>query len=134
MLLGAMLCPRISSDSLGSLTDGVLGQLSGQEQANSRLDLPTGYGRALVVVSQTRRLGSNALEDIIHKAVHDAHRLRRNAGVRVDLLQDLVNVDGVALLPLALLLLIGLGDVLLGFASLLACLSTSFRRHFSLHL
>ncbi|XP_037731078.1 histone H1-like [Drosophila subpulchrella] len=43
-------------------------------------------------------------------------------------------VDGVALLPLALLLLIGLGDVLLGFASLLGCLSTSFRRHYSLHL
>jgi hypothetical protein len=40
----------VLGDGLGSLTDGVLGQLSGQQQAHGGLDLPTGDGGALVVV------------------------------------------------------------------------------------
>ena len=41
----------------------------------------------------------------------------------MDLLQHLVDVDAVAFLPLALLLLIALGDGLLGFSGLLGGLS-----------
>lgn len=122
----------VLGDSLGALADGVLGQLTRQQQTHCRLDLPTGDGRALVVVSQTRRLGGDALEDVVDEAVHDAHRLRRDTSVGVDLLQHLVDVDGIGFLALALRLLVGLGDVLLGFAGLLGCLSTSFRRHFRL--
>jgi len=47
----------------------------------------------------------------------------------VDLLQDLVDVDGVGFLPFALLLLVSLGDVLLGLARLL----DSFARGFGCH-
>jgi hypothetical protein len=43
----------------------------------------------------------------------------------VDLLQDFVDVNGVALLPLALLLLVALGDVLLSLAGLLRCFSAN---------
>ena len=62
---------------------------------------------------QVPRLASDALEDVVDKGVHDSHGLGRDAGVRMDLLQHLVHVHGVALLAAALallaVLLLGLG-------------------------
>ena len=98
---------------LGSLADGVLAELSRQVEADGRLDLAAGDGVLLVVVSQARGLGGDALEDVIHEGVHDAHGLAGDASVRVHLLQDLVDVDGVALAarssPLAVAGALGLG-------------------------
>ena len=54
---------------------------------------------------QVPRLASDALEDVVDKGVHDSHGLGRDAGVRMDLLQHLVHVHGVALLAAALALL-----------------------------
>lgn len=98
----------------------MLGQLTGQQETNGGLDFPTGDRTSLVVVGKTRGLGSDALKDIVDKAVHDAHRLGADSGIGVNLLQHLVDVDRVALLPPALLLLlVTLGDVLLGLTGLL---------------
>ena len=47
----------------------------------------------------------------------------------MNLLQHLVDVDGVGLLPLTLALLVSLGDVLLGLAGLLGGLSAGLGRH-----
>ncbi len=41
----------------------------------------------------------DALEDVVDERVHDAHRLRRDPGVRMNLLHHFVDVDSVALLP-----------------------------------
>ena len=84
----------------------MLGQLSGQEKPDRCLDLPGGDGGPLVVVSQTGSLSSDPLEDIVDKRVHDAHSLGGDTGVRVHLLQHLVDVDGVGLFPLSLPLLL----------------------------
>lgn len=94
-LLGA----GVLGDGFRSLGNGVLGQLAGQKQTHSGLDLPGGDGGTLVVVSQAGRLAGDALEDVVHEGVHDTHRLGGDSGVGVDLLQHLVDVDGVALLP-----------------------------------
>ena len=51
----------------------MLGQLSGQEEPDSSLDLPGGDGGPLVVVSKSAGLSSNTLKEIIDKGVHDAH-------------------------------------------------------------
>ena len=119
-LLGA----GVLGDSLGSLRDGVLGQLSGQEETDSGLDLPGGDGGPLVVVGKTAGLSSDTLKDIVDKGVHDAHGLGADTGVGVHLLEDLVDVDGIRLLSLAVLgLLITLGDGLGSFAGLLDGLS-----------
>lgn len=107
----------------------MLGQFTGQQQTDCSLDFAAGDGRPLVVVSQAGRLGGDALKDVVDEAVHDAHGLRGDAGVRVDLLQDFVDVDGVAFLPLALLLLVSLGDVLGSLAGLLGCFTANFRGH-----
>lgn len=107
----------------------MLGKFSRKEETNGSLDFPGGDGGALVVVSKTGSLCSNAFKDVVHKRIHDRHSLGGNASVRVDLLEHLVDVDAVGFLPLAFLLLIALGDGLLGLASLLGGLSGGFGRH-----
>ncbi|KAI7811665.1 Histone H2B, partial [Triplophysa rosa] len=81
------------------LRHGVFGQLTGQQKTNGGLDLSGCDGGALVVVSETRRLTGDALKDVVDERVHDAHGLRGDTGVRMNLLQDFVHVDSVTLLP-----------------------------------
>ena len=103
---GDLLGARVLGDGLRSFADGVLGQLSGQQQAHGGLDFATGDGRSTVVVGETGCLGGYALENVVDEAVHDRHGLAADAGVRVHLLEHLVDVDGVALPSSALLLLV----------------------------
>ena len=119
----------VLGDSLGALRDGVLGQFTRQQEADSSLDLPGGDGGPLVVVGKAGGFGSDALEDVVHEGVHDGHGLGGDTSVRVDLLEDLVDVDAVGFLPPALLLLVALGDRLLGLTGLLGCLSGGLGRH-----
>ncbi|CAB4067693.1 H2B [Lepeophtheirus salmonis] len=101
--------------SLRSFRNSVLGQLSGEEKTDCSLDFSGGDGGPLVVVSETRRFGSDSLKDIVHEGVHDAHGLGRDASVRVDLLQDLINVNGIGFFPLVGSPLSGsFGDILFG--------------------
>jgi len=98
---------------LGTFTDGVLGQFTGQQKPDGSLDFPAGNGRTLVVVGKTTGFSGDALEQIVDETVHDAHGLRRHTGVGMYLFQYFVDVDGVRFLPLGLALFVGLGDVLL---------------------
>ena len=63
----------------------MLGQLPGQQQPHGGLHLPAGDGGSLVVLRQARRLRGDALEEVVHEGVHDAHGFARDAGVGVDL-------------------------------------------------
>ena len=105
-----LLAAGVLGDGLGALTDGVLSQLTGQQETDSCLDLPAGDGGTLVVVGQAGSLSSDSLEDIVDKAVHDGHGFAADAGVRVHLFQHLVDVDGVAFLSPALPLLVAGAD------------------------
>ena len=104
-------------------------QFSGEEEPDSGLDFPGGDGGPLVVVGKTGSFGSDTFEDIVDERVHDAHGLGGYTGVGVDLFQDLVDVDGIRFLSLAVLLLAILGDSLGGFACLLGGLSGYFWWH-----
>ena len=90
----------------------MLGQLSGEEKSHGSLDLPRSDGASLVVVSKTAGFSRDTLEDVVHERVHDRHSLGGDTGVRVDLLQHLVDVDGVRFLPPPLLLLVPCADSL----------------------
>ena len=81
-------------DGLGALSDGVLGELTGEEEADGGLDLAGGEGVLLVVADETGRLGGDLLEDVVDEGVHDAHGLLGDAGLGVHLLEDTVDVDG----------------------------------------
>ena len=61
----------VLGDSLGTLTDGVLGELTGQEQSHGGLDFPGGDGATFVVVGQTAGFGGDPLKDVVHERVHD---------------------------------------------------------------
>lgn len=125
----ALLGARVLGDGLRTLADGVLGELSGQQEADGRLYLATGDRRTTVVVGETRRLGGDALEDVVDEAVHDGHGLAADARVGMDLLQHLVDVDGIALPSPPLALLVA-GTHCLGLArGLLRTLASWFRRH-----
>lgn len=113
----------VLGNSLGAFRHSVLGQFTGEQKPDGGLDLPGGDGGTLVVVGKAGSLGGDALENVVHERVHDGHGLAGDTGVGVDLLQHLVNVDGVALTPLLLFLLITLGDALLGLTGLLCSLS-----------
>jgi len=97
---------RVLGDSLRALADGVLGQLTRKQQTNGRLDFAARDRRAPVVVSQSRRLARDALKDVVHEAVHDAHSLAADSSVWMNLLQHFVHVDGVALTSPVLPLLV----------------------------
>ena len=124
----SLLAAGVLGDGLGALTDSVLGQLAGEEETDSGLDLPTGDGGALVVVGQSGSFGGDSLKDIVDEAVHDGHGLAADASVRVHLLQHLVDVDGIAFLPLPLALLVA-GANSLGLAGLLGALGANFGWH-----
>ena len=107
----------------------MLGELTGQQQTDGGLDLATSDRRALVVVSETGRLGGDALEDVVHERIHDAHRFARYTGVGVHLLQHLVDVDAVALPPLSVSLLVTTARCLRLADGLLGALRCCFGRH-----
>ena len=107
----------------------MLGQLSGEEKPDSRLDLPGSDGRPLVVVGETGGLSGDSFEDVVDERVHDAHGLGRDSGVRVNLFQHLVDVDGVRFLSLLLLFLVSGSTGGLGLTRLLRALGGNFGRH-----
>lgn len=124
-LLGA----RVLGHGLGTFADGVLGQLAGQEESHRSLNFSTGDCGPLVIVGQARSLRGDPLEDVVDERVHDRHGLAADAGVRMDLLQHLVDVDKVALLsPLLVLLIAGPGGFGLA-GCLFGSLTGWLRRH-----
>ena len=107
----------------------MLGQLSGEEKPDSRLDLPGSDGRPLVVMGETGGLSGDSFEDVVDERVHDAHGLGRDSGVRVNLFQHLVDVDGVRFLSLLLLFLVSGSTGGLSLTRLLRALGGNFGRH-----
>ena len=107
----------------------MFGQFTGEKETDGGLDFARRDGFLLVLESQTRSFGCDTLEDVVDERVHDAHRLGRDAGVGVHLLQHLVDVDGVRLSPPPALLLVPstLGLRLGG--GLLSSLRCGFGRH-----
>lgn len=88
--------------SLGTLGDGMLGEFTGEEETDSSLNLAGSESLGVVVRSELGCLGGDALKEISNEGVHDAHGLGRDTSIRVNLFQDLVDVDGVRFAPLLL--------------------------------
>ena len=96
-------------NSLGSLRDSVLDELTRKDELDCGLNLTGGDGGLLVALSKSAGLGSDPLKQIVDHGVEDTHGLGMDTSVGVDLLQNPLDVDGVGLLPLPSLLLLSLG-------------------------
>ena len=106
-------------DSLGAFGDGVLGEFTRQDETDRGLDFAGRDRRLLVVSGEARGFGGDLFKNVVDERVHDGHRLGGDTGVRVDLLEHLVDVDLVGFrLGLAATLL-GAGRLLL--RGLLSC-------------
>ena len=88
---------RELGDSLGTFRDSMLGKLSRKHEADSSLDLSARKSGLLVVGGKLSSLSGNALKDIFDEGVHDRHSLLGDTSIRVDLLEDLVDVGRVRL-------------------------------------
>ena len=84
-------------DGLGAFRDGVLGKLSGEDEADGSLNLTGREGGFLVVAGELAGFKGHLFEDVVDERVHDGHATLGDAGVGVHLLQHLVDVGGVAL-------------------------------------
>ena len=86
------------SHSLGALRHSVLGQLSGEDEPDSGLDLARGHSGLLVVAGQLSSLCGNLLENVGDEGVQNGDSTRRDSSVRVHLqhcnwrLEGLLNV------------------------------------------
>jgi hypothetical protein len=90
----------VLGDGLGALGHGVLGELAREEEAHGGLDLAGGDGALLVVAGEPGGLTGETLKEVVDEGVHDGHGLGGDTGVRVHLLEHLVDVGGVGLLAL----------------------------------
>jgi len=84
----------VLGDSLGSFRDGVSGQLSGEDELDSGLDLAGREGSSLVESDELGSFSGDSVEGVMDEGVHDVHGLLGDTDVGVNLLEDLVDVDG----------------------------------------
>jgi len=82
----------VLGDSLGALRDGMLGELTREDETHGGLHLARRQGRLLVVADQLASLTGDALEDVVDERVHDRHGGARDTSVLVNLLEHLVDV------------------------------------------
>ena len=80
-------------DGLGSFADGVLGELTWEEESDGGLDLAGGESVLLVISDESSTLSGDLLEDIVDEGVHDAHGSLGDSSLWVHLLENSVDVD-----------------------------------------
>ena len=105
----------VFGDGLGSFGNGVSGKFSGEDELDSGLDLSGGESSPLVEADELGSLSGDPVEGVMNEGVHDVHGLLADTDVGVDLLKDLVDVDGEGLNSSSSGLLVSSG--LLGFFS-----------------
>ena len=89
-------------DSLGSLRDGMLGELTWKEESDSGLNLSGGESVLLVISNELGGLMGDLLIDVVDEGVHDGHGSLGDTSVWVNLLEDSVDIDGEGLGSLGL--------------------------------
>ena len=86
---------RELGDGLGSFRNGVLGQLTGEDEFDGSLNFAGAHGVSLVVSDKASSFRGESIERVRDEGVHDGHGLLGDSGFGVDLFQHLVDVDAV---------------------------------------
>ena len=93
----SLLGGSVLSDGLGTLRDGVLSELTWEEETDSSLDFSGREGCLIVVTNEATSFECETLEEIVDERVHDCHSTARDTSIWVNLLQHLVDVRRVSL-------------------------------------
>ena len=111
---------------LGSLAHCMFCQLTRKKQTDGSLYFAGRNGLSLVVLTKSGSFTCNSVEQVVDEGVHNGHSLCGNTNVRMDLLQNTVDVSSVSFFPCSSSLL----DFSSSFATLLwaALLGTCFFR------
>ena len=96
----------VFGDGLGTLRDGVLSELTWEEELDGRLDRSSRHGSSSGNSDESGGFGAESVEGIVHERVHDIHGSSGDSNIWVDLFEDFVDVDGKRFLPLGSLLLL----------------------------
>ncbi len=84
----------VFGDGFGSFRDGVSGEFSWEDELDSRLNLSGWKSSSLVESDELGSFSGDSVEGVVDERVHDVHGLLWDSNVGVDLLEDLVDVDG----------------------------------------
>ena len=84
----------VFGDGFGSFRDGVSGKFSGEDELDGRLDLSGWESSSLVESDELGSFSGDSVESVVDERVHDVHGFLWDSDVGVDLLEDLVDVDG----------------------------------------
>ena len=84
-------------DGLGALRDGVLSELTGENQSDGSLDLARAEHSLSVVSDQATSLRSDLLEGVVDQRVQDRDGSLADSDLGVNLLEDSDNVSAVRL-------------------------------------
>ena len=84
----------VFGDGFGSFRDGVSGKFSGEDELDGRLDFSGWESSSLVESDELGSFSGDSVECVVDERVHDVHGFLWDSDVGVDLLEDLVDVDG----------------------------------------
>ena len=79
----------------------MLCEFSWKDEFARRLDVASRHGLFLAVLAETSSFRSNFFEGVVHKGVQYSHSFLGDANLRVNLLQDFVDVDVEGFISLA---------------------------------
>ena len=78
-------------DGFGSLSDGMAGELTREDQLGGSLHFAARQGLLLGVLGYAGGLGAQSVEEVIAERVHNEHALLGDSKLGVHLLQDSVD-------------------------------------------
>ena len=107
----------------------MLGEFTGEGELDGSLDFAGRQSVSLVVSDEAGSFVGESVEGVRDEGVHDSHGLSGDTSFGVDLLQHLVDVDGIGFLSLLLLFLVAGSTGGLSLTRLLGALGRNFGRH-----
>ena len=76
----------------------MLSELTWEKELDGRLDRSGGHGSSSGDSNETSGFVAESVEGVVHEGVHDVHGSSGDSNIWVDLLEDLVDVQGVGLI------------------------------------
>ncbi len=84
----------VFGDGFSSFGNSVSGEFSWEDKFDSWLNFSGWQSSSLVESNQFWSFSGDSVEGVVNEGVHDVHGFLGNTNIGVDLLEDLVDIDG----------------------------------------